>query len=378
VPLDQFAREVITAEGPVDEVPAVNFFKATSKPGTIASTLGQVFLGVRIACAECHHHPYDRWSQSDYHGFSAFFSNVHVGKTTTGEMLSVAGVASSRNPRSGEMLFAHALGEKMPAKIDSGDRREALAAWMTSAANPWFARNLSNRVWAHFLGRGLVEPLDDVRATNPPSNPELLDALAKHLVDSKFSLHALIRVVTASRAYQLSATPNATNTRDAQNYSRALFKRLPAEVMLDMIAQTTGVSERFSGLPSGTRAIQLWDSKVPHYFLKAFGRTERTSACECERNPEPSVAQVLHLMNAPEIEGKLSHAGGYIAKLVKRQSDDAALVEELYLTFFARLPGEKEKAAALALLKENSGKRREAVEDLTWGMLNAIEFVFNH
>jgi hypothetical protein len=233
-------------------------------------------------------------------------------------------------------------------------------------------------VWAHFLGRGLVEPLDDVRATNPPSNPELLDALAKHLVANKFDLHALIRVITASRTYQLSATPNATNARDAQNYSRALFKRLPAEVMLDMIAQTTGVPERFSGLPAGTRAIQLWDSKVPHYFLKAFGRTERTSACECERNPEPSVAQVLHLMNAPEIEGKLSHAGGYIAKLVKRQPDDTALVEELYLTFFSRLPGEKEKLTALTVLRENREKRREAVEDLAWGMLNAIEFVFNH
>ncbi len=378
VPLDHFARAIITAEGPVDEVPAINFFKATNKPGTIASTLAQVFLGVRIACAECHHHPYDRWSQADYHGLSAFFSNVHVGKTTTGEMLSVAGVASSRHPRSGEMLFAHALGQKMPVKVESGDRREELAAWMTSPTNSWFSRNLANRVWAHFLGRGLVEPTDDMRATNPPSNPELLTAMAKHLVEAKFDLHALIRVVTASRTYQLSATPNATNARDAQNYSRALFKRLPAEVTLDMIAQVTGVPDRFSGLPPGTRAIQLWDSKVPHYFLKAFGRTERTSACECERNGEPSVAQVLHLMNAPEIEGKLTHAGGYVAKLVKRQPDDAALVEELYLTFFSRLPGEKEQQAALALLKENHAKRREAVEDLAWGMLNAIEFVFNH
>jgi hypothetical protein len=378
VPLDRFARAVITAEGPVNEVPAVNFFKATSKPGTIASTLAQVFLGVRIACAECHHHPYDRWSQADYHGLSAFFSNVRVGKTMTGEMLSVAGLATSRHPRSGEMLFAHPLGEKMPAKMESGDRREELAAWMTSPANSWFSRNLVNRVWAHFLGRGLVEPVDDMRATNPPSNPELLDALAKHLVASKFDLHALIRVITASRTYQLSATPNATNGRDAQNYSRALFKHLPAEVTLDMIAQVTGVPERFRGLPVGTRAIQLWDSKVPHYFLKAFGRTERTSACECERNTEPSVAQVLHLMNAPEIEGKLSHAGGYCAKLVKRQPDDVVLVEELYLTFFARLPGEKEKQAALTHLAANRDKRREAVEDLAWGMLNAIEFVFNH
>ena len=309
----------------MDEAPPVSFFKATGKPGTMASTLTQVFLGVRIACAECHHHPYDRWSQADYHGFSAFFTNVHVGKTTTGEMLSVDGLAMARNPRSGQMLLAHALGEKMPDRWRPSDqRKQALAVWMTSPANPWFSRNLSNRVWAHFLGRGLIEPLDDVRATNPPSNPELLDALSKYLVDSKYDLRALIRTITASRTYQLSTKPNATNARDGQNYSRALFKRLPAEVMLDMIAQTTGVPERFRGLPPGTRAIQLWDSKVPHYFLKAFGRTERTSACECERNPEPSVAQVLHLMNAPEIEAKLGHAGGGLAKLVKRQADDAA------------------------------------------------------
>jgi hypothetical protein len=249
---------------------------------------------------------------------------------------------------------------------------------MTSPGNPYFSRNLANRVWAHFLGRGLIEPLDDVRATNPPSNPELLDALAKELVEKKFDLKALIKVITASRTYQLATKPNATNAEDAQNYSRALFKRLPAEVMLDMIAQVTGVPERFSGMPAGTRAIALWDSKVPHYFLKAFGRTERTSACECERNTEPSVAQVLHLMNAPEIEAKLSHAGGYLAKLVKRQSDDAALVEEMYLTFFARRPEAKEKEAALAHLQENRTKRREAVEDLAWGMLNAIEFAFNH
>jgi hypothetical protein len=377
-PLDQFARAIITAEGPVEEVAPVSFFKASGKSGSMASTLAQVFLGVRIACAECHHHPFDRWSQDDYHGLSAFFSNVQVGKTPTGEMLSVEGVAMAQNPRSKEMLFAHPLGEKGPGKLPPGDQREALAAWMTKPSNPWFSRNLSNRVWAHFLGRGLVEPVDDVRATNPPSNPELLDALAKHLVEKKHDLRALIRTITASRTYQLSTTPNATNRRDTQNHSRALFKRLPAEVLLDMISQVTGVEERFRGAPAGTRAIQLWDSKVTHYFLKAFGRTERTSACECKRNPEPSVAQVLHLLNAPEIEGKLAHAGGYLAGLVKRQSDDAALVEEMYLTFFARLPAEKEKQTALQHLKANATKRREAVEDLAWGMLNAIEFVFNH
>jgi hypothetical protein len=231
-------------------------------------------------------------------------------------------------------------------------------------------------VWAHFLGRGLIEPTDDVRDTNPPSNPELLDALAKELVKQKYDVKALIRVITASRTYQLSTAANRTNANDTINHSRALLRRMSAEVLLDMISQTTGVPERFRGMPAETRAIELWDSKVPHYFLKAYGRTERTSACECERNGEPSVAQVLHLMNSPQIESKINHAAGTVAKLVKKYKDDGELVEELYLTFFARLPDAKEKSKAAAYLKE--GKRAEAAEDLAWGMVNAIEFVFNH
>lgn len=374
-PLDRLARELITAEGPLDEVPQAAFYKAVSKPGDRAGTLAQVFLGVRIACAECHHHPFDRWGQDDYHGMAAFFAGVRVAGGSLGESLSVSGPASARHPRTGETILAHALGEKRPDKRDAGDVREELAKWMTDAKNPFFARNLANRVWSHFLGRGVIDPTDDVRATNPPSNPDLLNALAHELVKQKFDLKVFIRTVTASRTYQLSTKPNATNANDTINHSRATLRRLPAEVLLDMISQTTGVAERFRGAPPGTRAIQLWDSKVPHYFLKAYGRTERSSACECERITEPSVAQVLHLMNAPQIEAKLNHANGAVAKLVDRCKEDEKLVEEMYLTFLSRIPDAKERAKAAAFLKE--GKRREAAEDLAWGMLNAIEFVFN-
>jgi hypothetical protein len=377
-PLDRFARELVTAEGPLAEVGPANFYKVMAKPGEAASTLAQVFLGVRIACAECHHHPFDRWSQTDYYGMQAYFAGVGVKNTPRGEALSGEGVASAKHPRTGEVVYAHSLGEKMPASLAPGDRREELAEWLTRPENPWFARNLANRVWAHFLGRGLIDPVDDVRATNPPSNPELLDALARNLVENKYDLKTLIRTITASRVYQLSSKPNDTNERDEQNYSRARFKRIGAEVLLDMVCQTTGVRERFEGVPPETRAIQLWDSKVPHYFLKVFGRPERISACECERNHEPSVAQVLHLLNAPEIQAKLSHDGGYVAKLVKREKEDGPLVEELYLTFCSRRPTEKERQAALAYLQEHKEKRREAVEDLAWGMLNTLEFVFNH
>ncbi len=275
-PFDRFARAVVTAEGPLGEDAPASFYKVVTKPGDEAGALSQVFLGVRIGCAECHHHPFDRWGTADYYGMTAYFSGVAVKPTGLGDAVSVEGAAVAKNPRTGEAIFAHALGDPAPAAPpDPGDRRAALADWMTRPDNPFFARNLANRLWAHFLGRGLVEPVDDVRATNPPSNPELLDALARCVVENKYDVKALIRTITASRVYQLSSKPNATNERDEQNYSRALFKRIPAEVLLDMVCQTTGVGERFDGMPAGTRAIQLWDSKASHYFLKVFGRPER-------------------------------------------------------------------------------------------------------
>lgn len=376
-PLDQFTRELLTAEGPLDEVAPTNFYRVVAKPGEQASSLAQVFLGVRIACAECHHHPFDRWSQTDYHGMLAFFTPVGVRKVG-GDALLASGDPVTKHPRSGETIHAHALGTPMPSASPSGDRRTVLAEWMTAPDNPFFARNLANRTWAHFLGRGLVEPVDDVRATNPPTNPELLDALAKHLVEAKFDFKQLVRTITASRTYQLSSKPNATNERDEQNYSRGQFKRPAAEVLLDMVCETTGVPEKFSGVPAGSRAIQLWDSRVRHDFLKLFGRPVRTTACECERVGEPTVAQVLHVLNSPEIQARLSHDGGRLAKLERQLSDDGRLVEELYLMFFSRYPTARERETAVRHLSKEPGQRREAVEDLAWSLMNSLEFVFNH
>ncbi|HEV3120317.1 MAG TPA: DUF1549 domain-containing protein, partial [Isosphaeraceae bacterium] len=280
-PLDQFARELVTAEGPLDAVGPASFYKVVSRPGDVASTFGQVFMGVRIACAECHHHPFDRWGQDDYYGMAAFFAPVGLRPSPRGEELLALGDPATRNPRSGQVVPAHALAAEGAGAASASERRQALAEWLTSPENPWFARNLANRVWAHLMGRGLVEPVDDVRSTNPPSNPELLDELARTLVASKFDLRALICEITQTRVYSLSAQPNSTNVRDEQNYSRASFKRIEAEVLLDMVCQTTGVGEKFPGVPAGSRAIQLWDSKVPHYFLKLFGRPVRATACEC-------------------------------------------------------------------------------------------------
>lgn len=377
-PLDRFARELLTAEGPLDENGPAAFYKVAAKPGEMASSLAQVFLGVRIACAQCHHHPFDRWGQADYYGMQAFFDPLSLRPSAHGEALMAVGDPTTRHPRTGETVPPHALGVGSPAASQRGDRRQALAAWMTAPDNPWFARNLANRTWAHFFGRGLIDPVDDVRDTNPPSNPELLDALARHVVETHFDLKQLIRTITASRTYQLASKPNATNAKDSSGFSRAAFRRIDAEVLLDMVSQTTGIAERFGGSAPGTRAIQLWDSKVSHYFLKLFGRPQRLSACECERIHEPSVAQVLHLLNAPEIQIKLAHERGRVAKLVQEKTEDGALVEELYLTFYSRLPSATERQIAVAHLRSMAGERRQAAEDLAWSLMNTLEFVFNH
>lgn len=377
MPLDRFCREIVAAEGPLQENPTGALFKVVSKPGDMASTLSQVFLGIRIECAQCHHHPFDRWSQTDYLGMQAHFAGLQFKKLGDDEALVGGTGGTATHPRTGEKVFAHPLGEKLPTSDSDGDRRQALAAWMTAGENPWFARNIANRTWAHFAGRGLVEPVDDVRLTNPPSNPALLDALAAHLVRERFDIRQLIRTITASRVYQASSTPNGTNDKDDQNYSRALFKRLDAEVLFDAVCQTTGVPEKFPGVPAGSRAIQLWDSEVSHYFLKLFGRPSRVTACECERTTEPSVAQILHVMNSPDLQKKLSHEGGRIAQLVRDLTDNTALVDELYLTFYNRYPSATERTLALKHLA-STPKRQQAAEDLAWSLMNTPEFLFNH
>lgn len=360
-PFDAFARELVTAEGPTNEVGPANFFKVVTKPGEVASTVSQVFLGVRITCAECHHHPFDRWKQSDYYGMSAYFTS---GSTT--------------HPRTKKEVFAYALGADMPSANPTGDRRLPLAEWMTTPDNPFFARNLANRVWAWTLGRGLVEPVDDVRSTNPPSNPELLTALAKYLTENKYDVRKLIVLITSSRVYQTSATPNPTNERDERNFSRAYFKRPDAEVLCDMIAQALGVPEKFQGSPGIARATQLWDSKARSDFLKLFGRPNRVTACDCERTREPSVSQVLNLLNSPDIQAKLTHEAGTVARLVRSEKDDTKLVEELYLQFYARRPTAKETDTATKHLQRYPDNRRAAAEDLAWALMNSTEFVFNH
>jgi hypothetical protein len=389
-PLDVIARELLTVDGPLAERPEGAFFRVVAKPGDAASTVSQVFLGVRIACAECHHHPYDRWTQDDFYGMASYFTQVGTKRGTAGESLMIGTGAAATNPRTGRTIAAHPLGEaaespEHASQADAeaaapavGDLRTELASWLAAADNPWFARNLANRAWAHFLGRGLVEPVDDVRATNPPSHPDLLDALAADLVASGFDHHRLIRTITSSEAYQRSTEPTASNERDEQNFSRALLRRLDAEVLLDAVCQATGIDEKFAGMPVGTRAVALWDSRTSHYFLELFGRPVRTTACSCERIVDPSVGQVLHLLNSPELHAKLEHDAGRLALLSGAVSAPDAVVEEVYLTFLSRFPTAAERAVAVGYLAAPGRDRRQAVQDLGWSLLNTIEFSFNH
>jgi hypothetical protein len=374
---DQFVREVITAEGALIDEPQGNFYKVDGDPGKVASRVSQTFLGLRIACAECHHHPTDIWSQTDYWGMQAFFTQVQRKGTPRGEIMWADGNPQTKHPRTGQVVQPHPLGTEMPDVAHAGDRREVLADWMTGPDNPWFAKNIANRMWAHFMGRGLIEPVDDLRATNPASNPELLDAVARHVVESKYDLRELIRSITASRVYQLSSQPNETNRLDEQNYSHANLRSLEAEVLLDAVCSVTGVEEKFEGVPAGYRAVQLWDSGVSHYFLKLFGRPVRKSACVCERITEPNVAQALHLMNSPAIHQKLKHDGGTVARLVSEHADDGDLVRELYLTFYSRKPFDAEQERAIEYLHGKADRRR-ATEDLAWSMICSIEFIFRH
>jgi hypothetical protein len=379
-PLDQFARELIEADGLLAEHPAGYFYKVSKDPGDTAAMLSQVLLGVRIDCAKCHHHPYDRWSQADYYGMQAYFAPLAFKSTPRGEFLMASKSDATKHPRTGAEIFAHALGEDLPTENPPGDRRKVLAAWWTAPNNPYFARNIANRAWAHFTGCGLVEPVDDVRSTNPPSNPDLLNALANELVEHQFDFRQLIRAITTTRTYQAATTVNESNAADEQNFSRALLRRLDAEVLLDAICDTTAVPEKFPGVPAGVRAVQLWDSLATNYFLTTTGRPSRTTVCECERVAAPSVAQVLHGLNAPTLESKLSHDAGRVATLMANHPhDDRRVIEELYLTFYSRFPTADEQSVATTYLaKAGPNGRRTAVEDLAWSLMNSLEFVFNH
>jgi hypothetical protein len=390
-PYDQFAREILAATGDESQAPPTVWYKELQDPQQFVDDTAQVFLGLRIACAQCHHHPYEKWSQDDYWGLAAFFGRV--GRKNVQVLGGVGNQAAQR-----QVIFNRPNGNvinkrtSQPAKIQpldgepmdissEEDPRQKLVDWMSAPKNPFFARAVANRYWAHFFGRGIVDPIDDMRVTNPPSNPELLDALAKELVDSKFSLKHLIKVIVKSRTYQLSAVPNDFNKHDKQSFARFYPRRMSAEVLYDAVSQVTSTPAAFGGLPTDkhapNRAIMLPDEAFQSYFLDVFGRPQRISACECERVSEANLAQALHLLNSQEIQDKLTRAGGRADQFAKDARPDAEKVEELFMWTFSRRPSAEHLQLALEHINRHAQNKKLAYENLLWALINTKEFVFN-
>ncbi|MES2790603.1 MAG: DUF1553 domain-containing protein, partial [Planctomycetota bacterium] len=383
---DRFVSEILTATGSQDRHPPTLWYRNVRTTKDYVESISQAFLGVRIQCAQCHHHPAERWSQADYYSLAAVFARVGRkggfadAEVPTFETIFLKDEGEILHPRTGEVMQPRPLGGAAFPLSRLDDPRRAFAAWMTSGDNPFFARTMVNRLWGHFLGRGIIHPIDDARSTNPPSNPELLDALSRDFVNSGFDVKHLIRVITGSYAYGLSSIPNATNREDRQSFARFYPRRLKAEVLLDGISQILEAPTQFPGgpgqFPVGTRAIDLPDENVAAHFLDVFGRPDRNSACECERTDDPALAQALELVNSKEIQGKLTAAQGYVEKLSASKQPVDQSVSEIFLRVFGRGPAADELTAAVEFLRTEKDQQ-EAYRSLLWSLLVTNEFLFN-
>jgi hypothetical protein len=377
VPIDEMVKKLLGAQGGTFSNPATNYFQAEQDRLKTAENVAQVFMGMRIQCAQCHNHPFDRWTMDDYYSFAAFFAQI--------------GRKAGADPRE-TIVFNAAGGEvnhlvggrAMPPKYLGGatpdctgrDRREVLAEWLASADNPFFAKNLANIVWAHFFGRGIVHEVDDVRVSNPPVNGPLLDALAQHFTEYKYDFKRLVRDICTSRTYQLSTLMNETNEFDERNFSHATLRRIRAEVLLDIISQATETKDKFAGLPLGARAVQIADGNTATYFLTTFGRATRETVCSCEVKMEPNLGQALHLMNGENVHTKVKD-GAVVQQLLDEGKTPQQVVTELYLRCLSRPPtGEESKAIDEQLA--GATDPRGALEDVFWALLNSREFIFIH
>ena len=373
----EIVRSIVTAKGHLQEQGPAAFFRVMDTAEVLSRSISQAFLGVRIACAQCHHHPFEKWGQEDYYAFAGFFTGLKRKSVPgRGEALLVVPGTDFKHPRNGRVLPTKALGSEPVDLSTVFDRREVLANWITDRDNPYFSKVLVNRLWAHYFGRGLVEPIDDMRATNPPVNEPLLDALAEHFIEVGYDLKALTQTLLASNVYRLASQPNDSNIDDLQNFSHARPKPLPAEVLLDMICQATGTPEKFEGWPLGYRAVQIWDNRMPSYFFRIFGRPVRASVCECERSNEPSMAQAIHLINSPEIAEKIESPLGRVRTLLEAGLSPTQIIDQLFMATLSRPPTSNERSRLLTVFTQTDAKT--ATEDILWVLLNTKEFLYNH
>jgi len=377
VPLDRIVQNLITSSGSDFRNPAASYYEMEPDTLKLSENTAQVFLGMRIQCAQCHNHPFDRWTLNDYYSFAAFFARVGrkpgddpresvVFEKTDGEV---------KHPVTGAAMAPKFLGGDTP-EIKGENRREVLARWLTSPQNPYFARHIANLIWAQFMGRGIIEPVDDMRISNPPANPELLDALASKLADYHYDFKKLVRDICMSRTYQLSTVANDSNALDDHNFSKAAIRRIRAEVLLDCISEITGTKDKFSGLPRGGRAVEIADGNSSTYFLTTFGRASRASVCTCEVKTDPNLSQALHLLNGDTLETKIEQ-GGVVKTLLKEGRTPDEVIENLYLRCLARKPTTDELAKLQPFFKDGA-KPEQVLDDVFWSLLNAKEFVFNH
>ena len=380
-PYDEFVRGVVAAAGEWQDAPAINWYWQTrdDQLHSVTADTAQVFLGIRLQCARCHHHPYERWGQEDYYGLAGFFTRL--GRKSFGQpppyFASSSVTTGEKNPLTGKVPEPKFLDGEYGKFTPEDDPRHALVDWMAKPDNPFFARVLVNRLWGHFMGRGLVNEVDDMRESNPPSNPKLLDALAKDFVDHKFDVRHIVRTLVNSRVYQLSSAPTEHNKDDRQNFARFYARRLIAEVLLDAVDQTTGTRTRFGNIADSARAVDLPHEGFGSYFLDTFDRPKRVSGCECERSSGATLAQVLLLANSDELENKLSSGDGRIAKLVADKKPIPEIIDELYLSAFARRPHDRERETSVKYVESQEDKR-QALEDILWTIVNSKEFLFNH
>ncbi|MFO0790719.1 MAG: DUF1549 domain-containing protein [Pirellulales bacterium] len=377
VPIDQMVRKLISSQGGTFTNPATNYYQEEQDRLKIAENVAQVFMGMRIQCAQCHNHPFDRWTMDDYYSFAAFFAQI--GRKASSDpretIVFNSGGGEVNHLVGGRVMAPKFLGGATP-DCTGKDRRAVLADWLASSENPFFARNLSNIVWAHFFGRGIVHEVDDVRVSNPPVNGPLLDALAQHFTEYKYDFKRLVKDICTSRTYQMSTIMNDTNSFDEKNFSHATLRRIRAEVLLDCISQATDTKDKFAGLPLGARAVQIADGNTATYFLTTFGRATRETVCSCEVKMEPNLGQALHLMNGENSHAKVRD-GGVVKRLIDAKKTPTEIVNDLYLRTVSRKATDEEMKAILDQLTTEKNPQA-ALEDVFWALLNSREFLFNH
>lgn len=377
VPLDQMVREILTASGGTFSSPATNYYEIERDTLKTAENVAQVFMGLRTQCAQCHNHPFDRWTMDDYYGFAAFFSQIGRKNTEDYRERIIYDRRSGdvRHLVDNRVMEPKFLGGVVP-DMKGRDRREVLAEWLTAPENPYFASSVANRVWASFFGVGIVDPVDDVRVSNPASNPELYETLGNKLIEYNYDFKKLVRDICASTAYQRKTLPNDSNRSDTKNFAYAQVRRIPAEQLLDCISAATNHDEKFGGLPLGASAVQIADGRTSNYFLTTFGRSQRETVCSCEATTSPTLSQALHMLNGSATQGKISQ-GKLVEGWVKEGLSEDAIIEKIFIRCLSRKPSAEEREKLLATMKEEENKQR-GLEDIFWAVLNSREFMFNH